>query len=29
MKVRDIMSKPAIHISPIESAEVAARTLTH
>ena len=29
MKVRDIMSKPAIHISPIESAEVAARTLAH
>ena len=28
MKVRDIMTKPAIHISPIESAEVAARTLT-
>lgn len=29
MKVRDIMTKPAIHISPAESAEVAARTLTH
>lgn len=29
MKVRDIMSKPPIHISPIESAEVAARTLAH
>ena len=29
MKVREIMSKPAIHISPVESAEVAARTLTH
>ena len=29
MKVRDIMSKPPIHISAIESVEVAARTLTH
>lgn len=29
MKVRDIMTKPAIHISPAESVEVAARTLTH
>ena len=29
MKVKDIMTKPAIHISPTESAEVAARTLTH
>ncbi len=29
MKVRDIMTRPAIHISPLESAEVAARTLTH
>ena len=29
MKIRDIMSKPPIHISPIESAEVAARTLAH
>lgn len=29
MKVRDIMTKPAIHISPTESVEVAARTLTH
>ncbi len=28
MKVRDIMTKPAIHISPTESVEVAARTLT-
>ncbi|MBR7122391.1 MAG: CBS domain-containing protein [Oscillospiraceae bacterium] len=27
MKVRDIMTKPAIHISPTESVEVAARTL--
>lgn len=27
MKVRDIMTKPAIHISPAESVEVAARTL--
>ncbi len=27
MKVRDIMTNPAIHISPMESAEVAARTL--
>ncbi len=26
MKVRDIMTKPAIHISPAESVEVAART---
>ena len=29
MKVRDIMTQPVIHISPGESAEVAARTLTH
>lgn len=29
MKVRDIMTKPVIHISPTESVEVAARTLTH
>ncbi len=29
MKVRDLMTKPAIHISPNESVEVAARTLTH
>lgn len=29
MKVRQIMTQPAIHISPTESAEVAARTLTH
>ena len=29
MKVRDIMTQPAIHISAGESAEVAARTLTH
>ena len=29
MKVRDIMSQPAIHINPGESVEVAARTLTH
>lgn len=29
MKVRDIMTKPAIHISPTESVEVAARTLAH
>lgn len=28
MKVRDIMTKPAIHVSPTESVEVAARTLT-
>jgi len=28
MKVRDLMTKPAIHISPNESVEVAARTLT-
>ena len=28
MKVRDIMTNPAIHISPAESVEVAARTLT-
>ena len=27
MKVQDIMTKPAIHISPRETAEVAARTL--
>lgn len=27
MKVRDIMTKPAIHVSPTESVEVAARTL--
>lgn len=29
MKVRSLMTKPAIHISPGESVEVAARTLTH
>ena len=29
MKVSDLMTKPAIHISPTESVEVAARTLTH
>ena len=29
MKVRDIMTNPVIHISPAESVEVAARTLTH
>lgn len=29
MKVRDIMTNPVIHISPTESVEVAARTLTH
>lgn len=29
MKVRSLMTKPAIHISPMESVEVAARTLTH
>ena len=29
MKVRDIMTKSVIQISPGESAEVAARTLTH
>ena len=29
MKVSDIMTKPAIHISPEETVEVAARTLTH
>lgn len=29
MKVKDIMTSPAIHISPGESVEVAARTLTH
>lgn len=28
MKVRDLMTKPAIHVSPTESVEVAARTLT-
>ena len=28
MKVRDIMTGPAIHIDPTESVEVAARTLT-
>ena len=27
MKVRELMTKPAIHISPTESVEVAARTL--
>ena len=27
MKVRDIMTNPAIHVSPTESVEVAARTL--
>ena len=29
MKVRDIMTNPAVSISPNESVEVAARTLTH
>lgn len=29
MKVRDIMTQPAISIAPNESVEVAARTLTH
>lgn len=29
MKVKDIMTQPAIHIAPGESVEVAARTLTH
>jgi len=29
MKVRDIMTQPAIHVAPGESVEVAARTLTH
>lgn len=29
MKVRDIMTKPVIHVAPGESVEVAARTLTH
>lgn len=29
MKVRDIMTKQPVHINPSESAEVAARTLTH
>ncbi len=29
MKIRDIMTSPAISISPNESVEVAARTLTH
>ena len=29
MKVKDIMTSPAIHISPNESVEVAARTLAH
>ena len=29
MKVREIMTEPVIHISPEESVEVAARTLTH
>ena len=29
MQVKDIMTQPAISISPEESAEVAARTLTH
>lgn len=28
MKVKDLMTKPAIHVSPTESVEVAARTLT-
>ena len=28
MKVRDIMTQPAIHVAPGESVEVAARTLT-
>lgn len=28
MKVRDIMTQPAIHVAPAESVEVAARTLT-
>ena len=29
MKVRELMTKPVIHIAPGESVEVAARTLTH
>ena len=29
MQIRDIMTQPAISIAPEESAEVAARTLTH
>ena len=29
MKVKDIMTQPAIHITPGESVAVAARTLTH
>lgn len=29
MKIRDIMTQPAIHVAPGESVEVAARTLTH
>ena len=29
MKVRDIMNKHPVHISPAESAETAARTLAH
>lgn len=29
MKVRDVMTAPAVSISPTESVEVAARTLTH
>ncbi len=29
MKVRDIMTQPAIYVDPAESVEVAARTLTH
>ena len=28
VKIRDIMTKPAIHVSPSETVEVAARTLT-
>ena len=29
MKIRDIMTQPAIHVSPTETVESAARTLTH
>ena len=29
MKVQDLMTKQVVHISPTESVEVAARTLTH
>ena len=29
MKVRDLMTQPAIQVAPTESVEVAARTLTH